>query len=277
LRKVNVAINHNRREVVRKKSKQYAADTTMTALTSLGESGVALKFSRSALSCRTLPALAERTIESMGFLGLDCHVQLRTAANTLSMTVRGAASPLETSVLDKSAGMDRIFGFGNRLVLNYDSVTLLVINMPLSDPELCGRIRDHAAMIAESADLAVGNISLRTDAIKNAQDLRYLASGGGRDVEALRNNYRELQLATRLELDNMAHVIESMYIHLGLTNSQEFTISDVVRSSVERVLTLFDQSSALDRNFARIVEGLTTAAQYSVAEEEEARPLIELW
>ena len=249
----------------------------MTALTTLGESGIALKFSRSALSCRSLSALGERTIEAMGFLALDCHVQMRTASCTLSMTARGAASPLEASVLEKSAEMDRIFSFGNRLVVNYDSVTLLIVNMPLADPELCGRIRDHAAMIAESADLAVGNISLRSDAIKNAENLRSLASTGGRDVQSLRTNYRELQLATRLELDNMAHVIEGMYIHLGLTNSQEFTISDVVHSSVERVLTLFDQSSELDRNFARIVDGLTTASKYSVAEEDEARPSIELW
>ena len=173
--------------------------------------------------------------------------------------------------------MGRIFSFGKRLIVNYDSVSLLVTNMPLADESLCGRIRDQAATIAETAELAVGNIALRSEAVARAEELRALAGVSRAAVEELRGSYRQLQVATCLELETMAHSIESLYVHLGLSNRQEFTISDTVRSAVDRVLTLFESSAALDSNFASIVEGLTRAGEYSVSQEDEAPLKVELW
>lgn len=277
LRKARIAIRHKRRQeaVVAEKSSSF--EMAMTAMTSLGDTGVMLKFSRGALGCRTQRALAALTIESMRPFGIDCHVQLRTPAEVLTMTPQGPASPLEESVIERSRTMDRIFSFGNRLIVNYDNVSLLITNMPVSDSDLCGRIRDHAASIAEAAELAVGNIELRTDAMQRATDLRTLAHVSRRAVETLRSSYREMQLATRVEMENMTNTIEGMYVHLGLTNTQEYTISDTVRGSIDRVLTLFEGNSELDQHFASIVEGLTKAGDYVVSQEDEAPPMVELW
>jgi hypothetical protein len=213
----------------------------------------------------------------MASFGLNCHAQLRTPTVTLTLTPQGPASPLEESVIERSKSMGRIFSFGNRLIVNYDSVSLLVTNMPVADEALCGRIRDQVATIAEAAELAVGNIDLRTEAVTRADELRALAGVSRKAVEELRGSYREQQVATRLELEAMAHTIESLYVHLGLTNNQEFTISDTVRGAVDRVLTLFESSSALDEHFASIVEGLTKAGEYTVTQEDEAPLKVELW
>ncbi len=131
--------------------------------------------------------------------------------------------------------------------------------------------------IAEAAELAVDNINLRAEAVRRADELRSLADVSRMAVEELRVSYRDLQVATRLELETMTHTIEGLYVHLGLTNSQEFTISDTVRGAVDRVLTLFEDSSKLDSNFAGIVEGLTRAGEYTGAQEDEAMPTVELW
>ncbi|MCF8178984.1 MAG: response regulator [Sulfuritalea sp.] len=276
LRKAALAIRHRRWQLAAADSRT-SFDAALTALTSLNESGVTFKYSRGALGCRTLHTLAKLTVESMAYFGIDCHVQLRAPTQTLTQTPRGPASPLEESVIEKMRPMDRIFSFKNRLIVNYDKISLLVTNMPVADEELCGRIRDHAATIAEAAELAVENVSLHTEAIRIAEELRQLAKASRVAVEQLRGNYRELQLATRVELDTLAHTIEGMYVHLGLTNKQEFTISDTVRGAVDRVLTLFEHSSELDRNFAGIVTGLTKAGEYTVVQEDEAAPTVELW
>ena len=277
LRKARLAIAHKRRQEAAIAEIVSSSGTAITALTSLGDSEVTLKFSRGALGCRTLYAMAALTIDSMASFGLNCHVQLRTPTVTLTLTPRGPASPLEESVIERSKTMGRIFSFGNRLIVNYDNVSLLVTNMPLADESLCGRIRDQAATIAETAELAVGNIALRSEAVIRADELRALASVSREAVEELRGSYRELQVATRLELETMVHTIEGLYVHLGLTNNQEFTISDTVRGAVDRVLTLFESSSALDQNFASIVEGLTQAGEYTVTQENEAPLKVELW
>lgn len=275
--KALLAIRHKRKQDTAQAEKRSSHDTAATALTRLGDSEVTLKFSRGALGCRTLRTLASLTIESMGSFGLNCHVQLRTPGATLTLTPQGPASPLEESVMERSKTLDRIFSFGNRHMVNYDSVSLLVTNMPVADEPLCGRIRDHASTIAEAAELAVGNIKLRNEAVTRADELRNLADVSRQAVEELRSSYRDLQVATRFELEHMANTIEGMYVSLGLTNRQEFTISDTVRGAVARVLTLFESSSKLDGNFASIVEGLTKAGEYTVVQEDEPSLSVELW
>jgi DNA-binding response OmpR family regulator len=277
LRKAALAIRHKRRHEKASVDGRSSFDTAMTALNTLGESGVTLKFSRGALGCHSLTALAKQIIESMHSFGIDCHVQLRVPTETLTLTPQGPASPLELSVIEKMSTMGRIFSFKNRSIINYDAVSLLVMNMPLEDEDLCGRIRDHGAMIAEAAELAAGNINLRNEAVMHAEELRHLANATRQAVDGLRGSYRDMQMATRHELETMTHTIEHMYAHLGLTDNQEFTISDTVRSAVNSVLTLLESSGKLDQNFAVIVEGLTKAGEYTVAQEEEAPPAIELW
>jgi DNA-binding response OmpR family regulator len=277
LRKALISIRHKRRQDTAMAENLATIDTTMTALTALGESGVTLKFSRGSLGCSTPSALAALTINSLSAFGIDCHVQIRTPGQTLTITPQGPASPLEESVIDRSKEMGRLFSFGNRLIVNYDSVSLLVTNMPVMDDNLCGRIRDEAAVIAETAELAVANINLRTDAVKRAEELRKLADFSRQAIEELRSSQRQLHAATRLEFETMANTIEGMYVHLGLTNRQEFTISDTVRGAVDKVLTLVEGNSDLDRRFAAIVDALSTVGEYAVKQEEEAPLSVELW
>jgi DNA-binding response OmpR family regulator len=258
---------------------ENGASTTQAriALASLGDAAVTLKYNRGALGCRSLRALADLTIVSLGAFGIICHVQLRTPDETLTLTPHGPASPLEESVIQLSQGIDRIFSFGNRLIVNYDSVSLLVTNMPIADSEFCGRIRDQVAMIAEVAELAVGNINMRTDALMRTEQLLKFANASRQAVEELRSSYRQLQMETRLEFENMADRIESMYVHLALSSHQELTISNTVRGSIDRALTLFAGSSALDRNFAAIVDGLTQAGEYEIAEKDAPQLATELF
>ena len=276
-RKAGVAIRHNRRQAAVVANNHATTDTAMIAMTSLGETGVLLKFSRGALSCRTLYSLAELAIETMGTYNIDCHIQLRSPSQVLTLTPRGVASPLEESIIDNSKDRGRIFSFKNRLVINYDSVSLLVTNMPVADEDFCGRIRDHAATLAEAAEAAVENINLRTEAIFRANELRDLADTSRKAIEALRTSFQEMQFATRLELEAMTEAIEGMYVYLGLTDNQEIGICKTARDSVERVLAILERSQDLDSNFVGIVEGLTKAGEYTFSQEAESVTAIELW
>ncbi len=277
LHKAHLAIRHKRRVDAMEGESRLAFDEARIALTGLEDSGVTLKFSRSALGCRTLRALALLTMDSMRAFGIDCHIQLRGPNEVLTLTAQGPASPLEESVIEISKTMDRIFGFGNRLIVNYDSISLLVTNMPVADEDLCGRIRDQAATIAEAADLAVGNINLRTDAVHRTAEMSRLAVVSRKAVEELRLSYRERQAATRLEFEHLVNTIEGLYVHLGLSSHQELSISDTMRNSVDRVITIFEGGSEIDRNFDEIVAGLTKAGEYTVTQDDEPPLKVELW
>jgi hypothetical protein len=125
---------------------------------------------------------------------------------------------------------------------------------------------------------------LRSEAIIRAVELRKLADTSSKAIEALRGSYQEMQFTTRLELEAMTDSIEGMYVHLGLTDKQEITISKTARDAVERVLTLLERSRELDHNFAGIVDSLTKAGdsltkagEYTVTQEAESVSAVELW
>lgn len=277
LRKAAVAIRHSRQRIHQTNERQAAFGAAMTAMTSLGETGATLKFSSQALKCRTYGALADAVIEAMATYQLDCHVQLRGPEVCLTRTPRGAASPLEGSVLAKVKDMGRIFSFNNRMVVNYDTVSLLVVNMPVEDDDFCGRIRDHAAMIAEAAEHAMDNITMRNEAMARARELQEMAGMTAEVVEALRRNYRQMQLASRVELEGMVTRIESMYHALALSTSQEDMISDSVRGASDHVIALLEEGIQLDRHFELIIERLSHSANLQTEAPEAVESEIELW
>lgn len=279
LKKAALSIRHHRKEVQSEVMRKSAESVAMNVITSLGESAIQLKYARRALGCYSLQSLARETVATTAEFGLKGHVQLRTPGQTLTLTENGPASPLEESVFDKMLGMGRIFSFKNRMVVNHEKVSILVVNMPLDDTEYCGRIRDHLAIVAEAADLAVDNVCARLDALQRAQDMQSIAAVTRSAVEELRTAYRDIQISARLELETMTDSIEGMYLSLGLTDRQEATVSDVVRHATGRVLDLLELGATLDSSFTRIVGQLSHTVDIPSIEE-KADPgfeSIELW
>ncbi len=280
-RKIVLAVSARLRRaqlVAEKSSLEESADM---ALQGFNEMGDILKFTRGALSCRSLKALCELMIASMASNQCMCHVQLRgsAAAGTLTMTPSGVASPLEESVIEHMRQHDRIFQFKSRLILNYGDVSLLITNMPMTDDGLAGRLRDYAAMVAEAAGDAVVNISLRADALAWAQELRQLGDSSRERIERLAESYRQQQTSTRLQLEGMAEKVEAMYYQFGLSDRQEAAISETVSSATNEVVELFDRyGEDFDRQFTCILGELDQASAFCIdTEEPDAAPVVELW
>lgn len=277
LRKAAIAVRHRRHSESVAEGSSAAMGAAMTAMSSLGETGAAVRFSNEALRCRSFRSLCDAVIEAMNAYDLDCHVQLRGLDFTVTRTGRGAASPLEESVIEKVKETGRIFSFKNRMVVNYDTVSLLVTDMPVDNPDFCGRIRDHAAMIAEAAQLALDNIVMRKAAIDRTRELQEVAHMTVAAVDTLRQNYRDLQMATRVGLEGMVTEIETMYHRLGLTPSQEDTISDTVRGAKEHVVDLFEGGIEIEQSLGAVVGRLQNVAELPIEEEDEDVSRIELW
>jgi DNA-binding response OmpR family regulator len=279
-RKIAIAIaaRIRRRSLVDEKT--LAEESVNVLMQGYDEIGTVLKFVRGALGCRSLAALAELIISSMRITRVKCMVQLRgsLAGGTLTMTPNGLATPLEASVFEHMRSHGRIFQFKTRMIVNYDSVALLIADMPTDDEALAGRIRDYAAIIAEAAEDAVANISLRADAVAHAMALKTLAEAGHAGIEQLQTTSRALQADTRFELERMVEKIESMYHRFGLSERQEAEISESARRSKEEVLKMFDHYG-VDSNtqFAMILDGLNRASTYQIDMAAASAQAAEVW
>lgn len=143
------------------------------ALASMDEAGLVLQFMSKLIAWDSEQEIAECLLELMQRYKLDGVVQTRVAQRTLTLSAAGANLPLETSIVNHVRGLERIFEFCNRSVHNFERVTLMVNNMPLADPDFCGRLRDNLSVAAQGADSRL--LAIETTEVKIAARRAFLA------------------------------------------------------------------------------------------------------
>ena len=227
----------------------------MGFLRNLGDTGVLLNFMRSSLGVADYDELAKRLLEATASYGVRCHVQVRHDTGSCTKTPSCSASPLEESVLEKSLAMGRIFQFSRRLVVNYDSVSILIIDLPDDESEI-GKLRDNIAILAETAEAIAETIAMRKESASRAEALQSAVSETADTVESVRQLYAKQQADTRQSLETMIDNVEKSYFNLGLTERQEERVSNTMRDGADQTLTLFEVGIELDRRLAHILDAL---------------------
>ncbi len=132
-------------------------------------------------------------------------------------------------MLNHVRNQGRIFEFKGRGVYNYGGITILVKNMPLDDPDRCGRLRDDLAILAEGADA-------RRQAIEQEDRINRTRDGIGSalsDVHAMllevKTAHTQAQEASERLMLEMQEALINAFVSLGLTERQEEALHDMIR------------------------------------------------
>jgi CheY-like chemotaxis protein len=221
-----------------KEMASYASKAAMTAMTSLGEMGVLIETMKRFSACDTVDALADACLEGLAAYGLHGAIQVRAnPETTLTRDSNGTGSPLLASVINHMAGMDRITSFKSRMSVAYEHLSLLVNDMPVDDPDRCGRLRDHLAMLVEAAQVRIRSI-IFADALNTAVEKLTATLS---EIDAAQ---RQSRMEINLGLNTLDEALAKAYVHLGLTTSQEDLLSGIVRESIDKIL--HSESAGID-------------------------------
>ncbi|WP_217450832.1 response regulator [Vogesella oryzae] len=247
-----------------KSQAQYATSTAMTAMTSMSETGLLLEVMKRFTQCQDARELARATQESLALFGVDGVVELLLPAEaSIALNGRGPASELEISVLRHMATMDRITQFKTRMSISYPHARLVVTNMPVDDPDRCGRLRDHLAMLLEAAEArlaAINSASLanqRGDAISGTIETltKVLA-----DIDQQQRQGRADALTV---LNGVLMRLEQSMVGLGLTERQEEALLALVREGLEDVYSSQQAEARFQDQLSAAVQGLQQAVHGS--------------
>ena len=244
LRKLKVAA----RILVEKKALHeqagYAQRTAMSAMVSMGELGVVLQFLSKSFACRTPDELAVAVIDAMCQYDLHAAVQLRMGEEVLTFSQGGHNLPLEVSVLNHVRNSGRIFQFKSRCVFNYGQVTLLVNNMPVDDPDRCGRIRDNGALLAEGADARMQAIAAETLAQRRRAGIEAALPRVRTTLDNVQANYRRNSMELTQTMIEFHESLTKAYFSLGLTDAQEEEMTQLAGEYMQRMVGSQDASLA---------------------------------
>lgn len=240
---------------------RYAQAAAFTAMSSMGEMGIVLDFVRKSFACQTYEELVAVIFDNMQQFGLAALLEIEMAGERRCFSAAGPCTPLETSILENSRQLQRIFQFSNRLVINYPLATLLLTSMPLHDPDLCGRLRDHLAVVVECAHTRIEAL-IQQETLKTQN--RGISDGVTslvQAVESIEQQYAASRSgALRITAEYMDE-LEDSFLNLGLTDAQENRLVSMARHAVDRLVRLLDNQQDLEDKVKAALEKLRTVRQ----------------
>lgn len=234
----------------------FASSAAMTAMTSMSEMGAMLEILKKFNTCEDWPLLAKTVIDGLAVFDLHGAVLVRTSEGSLTITDHGPASPLEQSVIEHMAEMDRIVHFKSRMSINYERVSLLVNNMPEYDEDRCGRLRDHLAMLVEAADVRVKSILTMQESSSRGGVIDHTLariSDALRDIDA---EQRRSQINTRLAVDAMNDRVDKALMSVALSDAQELFLTETIRHGIEGIINSQSNEIDLQNRLSEIIKEL---------------------
>jgi DNA-binding response OmpR family regulator len=240
--KVVVARHILRQQQGLKDLAQQASQTAFTAMSSMGEFGIVLQFLRASFACASPELLARELIGALQLYGLEGLLELRLPGGCCCASSQGQCTQLELSILAHASRMERIFQFHDRLVINYPGITLVASKLPLADEDHVGRLRDNLAILAEGANARLAALVGEAARATQAQGIGRALTDLSAALEVVEQQQEDKRLSVLLEMDQFILELERSFVHLGLSQTQESSLSNLARKTSETVAGLLGDS-----------------------------------
>lgn len=234
----------------------FASSTAMTAMTSMSEMGTLLEVLKKFNACDDFAAVAQCVIDGVAVFGLQGVVEVVSPAGKLLKSDRGAATPLESSVIAHMRTMERIASFKTRLFIHYERVALLISTMPVHDTALCGRLRDHLAILVEAADVSIRGLVATHQAMERGQAIARAVAKIGDTLRHIDADQRANRIRVRTAVEGMISRVEKVLLEVALTQTEEAHLMGVVREGAETVINTHRIEVVIQNQLSDIVKEL---------------------
>jgi hypothetical protein len=225
------------------------------ALTQLGKTGQILQFFESTYHCNNYEEIANAIFQTMAGFGLRVSVQIRDHRSDISFSDRGTVPDLDEKILSHLHLLpDRIINFDQRIVINFDHISLLVKNMP-AVPDLCTEIQDNIVRMLHGAEQRI-KFLVNQDELKDHHDLAV-----EKTLQMTQTLLAKVNLAFEAHRkktnDLVAHLVAGLddnLSRLGLDEDQEQYFHQLIEATLEKLYQLNDNGLELSDSFNLLVQ-----------------------
>lgn len=231
---------------------EYASQAAMSSMQQSSELGQLIAFFSDSMEVEDIDSLYRMVETFVKGFGSHCAIEFRMGDEQIQMPSE-AVTTLESEILELGRSAKRIVSFGNNLLLNSKWCSLLVKKMPVHDPDLVGRLRDHYAIllgIIDSRMMLIDSAKNRSKermraiaALSNALD-----SGFGRIKQELHEQEKQAQSI----LDKMESTINITLLSLGLTDDQEAALLEIFDENREQFEDMMGLSVQIDNEIRQL-------------------------
>ena len=261
LRKVKVAqqIVQNQRTLA--EQVEESEHLSSLVLASMDETGILLQFMSKLIAMNSAQEICAGGLELLRRYSLEGVVQTRLDGETLTMSASGTNLPLEASVIEHVRNQGRIFEFSRRSVHNFERVTLMINNLPLDDPEYCGRLRDHLSVAAQGIDSRLKALSDEIRSRRAEQGIQQALENVGKTIIDLHEAHKVNAEASSSLIVGLQESLLNSFYKLGLTDNQEKFLQNMVGDFMTRMVELLDRGLQTQDSLRRLSDQLSDLRQ----------------
>lgn len=233
--------------------------TAMLVMSNMSEVGVLLDALRRFNACNNYQDLAQEMVRAVSNYDLQAIAQVSGVDGTVRASSSGTVSPREESVIIRMSEMgERIVEFKSRMSVSYEHATLLINNVPVADPEFCGRLRDHLAMLVEGADVRVQGINAMHESnLRKA--IETSVAGITETLNQLDSDQRLHRLNVNAAVLQMRESIESALLRVALSEAQEEFMLNAIQQGVDNIIQLQTNELGFQSKLTEITQKLKAA------------------
>jgi len=253
INKVNIAIKIREAQKSLKEQADFATSTAMNAISNSGELGTVLQFLGQSFSCDDHESLTQLTIDSMLSYGLRTTVQLRSGKTVITKSSDGSLNPLESTVMTRLCQEDRIIDMGQRTIINYPHISVLIKGMPMDDAEKYGRIKDNIALLVEGANARIKAIDVQLNLDRQRNGLVRMVESTQNTLERVATKYEQNKIKSMGILAELVSNVEKSFSWLGLSEDQENQFMRMVNKSIQETIDLYHDGLEIDAGVSEVM------------------------
>ncbi len=261
LRKVKVAQQMVQNQRTLAEQVEESEHLSSLVLASMDETGILLQFMSKLIAMNSAQEVCAGGLELLRRYRLEGVVQTRMDGETLTMSASGTNLPLEASVIEHVRNQGRIFEFSRRSVHNFERVTLMINNLPLDDPEYCGRLRDHLSVAAQGIDSRLKALSDEIRSRRAEQGIQLALENVGKTIIDLHEAHKVNAEASSSLIVGLQESLLNSFYKLGLTDNQEKFLQNMVGDFMTRMVELLDRGLQTQDSLRRLSDQLSDLRQ----------------
>ena len=213
---------------------------TSLVLSNLDEYAILVNFLRALNTCEQPSNVAEAILEMLRSYQLQGALQFRLPKSDMTITHAGEASPLQASIINHVRTQGAIAEFKNRAAFNFGLVSVLVNNMPIHDPDLCGRLRDHLAIAVETVSAKIKAVLANSENLHTKREIVGMLHTLEMTVAEFSKKYEKARFLGSETTRKMLNDLDAEFASLGMSEEQEEVVASIIRARTDQLIQIFD-------------------------------------
>ena len=250
----NIRVTANRHQL--QQELDCSQDMAMKVMMSMSELGAVLRFHDECMNIDETEQIVKKLFELLTGLGLNSSIVVHSHQSGY-FTSNGAGSQLELQTIKLLSSYDRIYSWNNRTCFNYDSFSLLVTNMPITDEVRFGELKDVLCLILNGLDARFDAIRLATQAKKRTNLLAGVIDELCSLVSDMSKNNKALSGQFEMIIDSVENNIAGDIVQFNLLEEEEKILISHINDCLKGAQKVFDKSLSAELSYQKQVQQLS--------------------